>query len=60
MKNPVVVSKTWEKLGLPPPSYSSYPSPGFTSLAKVVQSVDPLQAEPELLNENGRSRLAPM
>ncbi|KAG2324298.1 hypothetical protein Bca4012_038813 [Brassica carinata] len=48
MKSPAVVSKTWEKLAPPSSSsFSSYSTPGFTSLAKVVQSVDPLQTEPE-------------
>lgn len=52
MKSPVAVSKTWEKLAPPPSSsssYSSYPSPGFTSLAKVVQSVDFPLTEPKVL-----------
>ncbi|KAJ0256499.1 Transcription initiation factor IIF subunit beta [Hirschfeldia incana] len=50
MKSPVAVSKTWEKLAPPSSSsssYSSYSSPGFSSLAKVVHSLDPLQTEPE-------------
>ncbi|XP_056853060.1 transcription initiation factor IIF subunit beta isoform X1 [Raphanus sativus] len=48
MKSPVVVSKTWEKLTPPSSSsFSSYSSPGLTSLAKVVESVNPLQPEPE-------------
>ncbi|CAN7052883.1 hypothetical protein IGI04_027944 [Brassica rapa subsp. trilocularis] len=49
MKSPVAVSKTWEKLApsSSSSSYSSYPSPGFTSLAKVVQSVDFPLTEPK-------------
>lgn len=55
MKSPVVVAKTWEKLAPPPSSsYSSYPSPGFTSLAKVVQSVDFPLTEPKVLDYNLR------
>ena len=51
MKSPVAVSKTWEKLApsSSSSSYSSYPSPGFTSLAKVVQSVDFPLTEPKVL-----------
>lgn len=60
MKSPVVVSKTWEKLTPPPSSssFSSYSSPGLTSLAKVVESVNPLQPEPEVLAYNLQFRFS--
>lgn len=43
MKSPVVVANAWGKQA---PSSSS----GFNSLAKVVESVDPLQAETEVFD----------
>lgn len=59
MKSPVVVSKTWDKLTTPPPSsFSSYSSPGLASLAKVVESVNPLQPEPEVLAYNLQFRFS--
>lgn len=47
MKSPVVVAKAWGKQA--PSSSSSFSSSGFNSLAKVVESFDPLHSETEVL-----------
>ncbi|KAF8075567.1 hypothetical protein N665_1080s0006 [Sinapis alba] len=50
MKSPVVVAKAWGKQA-PSSSSSSFSSSGFNSLAKVVESFDPLQSQTEFFME---------